>query len=280
MKFSYKRDKRHTKNISWVATRVISVFCNQHKDVYDHLTWYIASYMLRRLAKVCRRLESIMICKMAVRFFWSSSFYHFNSFSLACSLHVYRTINIYSVAIRSTFLLRWKNLRQYNSYAESRIDPISRRLFKRNFNIFFALYFLSCLEWKTVSCRWENKDTVSLFIFHISIIDWLKSVGYRETSYQTVWKQIGAVVDSNVYRKVPKYSDSQNICCNHSKIWTMWLYLRVMSPKYADGMANSADPDQTALVWCGSALFAQAYLSENLGSLRYFCFLCICSWQN
>ena len=37
-------------------------------------------------------------------------------------------------------------------------------------------------------------------------------------------------------------------------------------------MANSVDPDQTAplgVVWSGSALFAQVYLSENLGSLRY-----------
>ena len=45
-----------------------------------------------------------------------------------------------------------------------------------------------------------------------------------------------------------------------------------MCPKGADGMANSADPDQTApplgAVWSGSALFAQAYLSENLGSLQ------------
>ena len=43
-----------------------------------------------------------------------------------------------------------------------------------------------------------------------------------------------------------------------------------MSPNHADGMANSVDPDQTApleAVWSGSALFAQAYLSENLGSL-------------
>ena len=74
------------------------------------------------------------------------------------------------------------------------------------------------------------------------------------------------------YRKFPKYSDSQNICWNHSKILTMWLYHRVMSPNDADGMANSVDPDQTAplgAVWSGSALFAQAYLSENLGSLRY-----------
>ena len=45
-----------------------------------------------------------------------------------------------------------------------------------------------------------------------------------------------------------------------------------MNPNDADGMANSVDPDQTAplgAVWPGSALFAQAYLSENLGSLRY-----------
>ena len=39
-----------------------------------------------------------------------------------------------------------------------------------------------------------------------------------------------------------------------------------MSPKDADRMANSVDPDQTAPQ--GSTLFAQAYLSENLGSLR------------
>ena len=63
------------------------------------------------------------------------------------------------------------------------------------------------------------------------------------------------------YRKFPKYSDTQKICCNHSKIWTMWLYHRVMSPNDADGMANSVDPDQTAplgAVCYGSALFAQA----------------------
>ena len=39
-----------------------------------------------------------------------------------------------------------------------------------------------------------------------------------------------------------------------------------MSPNDADGMANSVDPDQTALgaVWSGSALFAQAYLVRKL----------------
>ena len=41
-------------------------------------------------------------------------------------------------------------------------------------------------------------------------------------------------------------------------------------------MTNSVDPDQTAplgAVWSGSALFAEAYLSENLGSLRYTLFV-------
>ena len=45
-----------------------------------------------------------------------------------------------------------------------------------------------------------------------------------------------------------------------------------MHPKDAAIIANSVDPDQTAplgAVWSGSALFAQTYLSENLGSLRY-----------
>ena len=76
-------------------------------------------------------------------------------------------------------------------------------------------------------------------------------------------------INHNIYRKFPKYSDTQIICCNHFKIWTMWLYHGVMSPNDADGMANSVDPGQTAplgAICSGSALFAQAYLSENLGS--------------
>ena len=48
-----------------------------------------------------------------------------------------------------------------------------------------------------------------------------------------------------------------------------------MSPNDADGMENSVDFDQTAplgAVSSGSALFALAYRSENLGSLRYYIF--------
>ena len=76
------------------------------------------------------------------------------------------------------------------------------------------------------------------------------------------------VVNNWKHRKFPKYSDTQKIRCDHSKIWTMWLYHRVMSTNDADGMANSVDTDQTlGAVWSGSALFSQAYLSKNLGSL-------------
>ena len=51
----------------------------------------------------------------------------------------------------------------------------------------------------------------------------------------------------------------------------MRLYHRVVFLKDSDGIANSVDPDQTPLGadWSGSALFAKAYLSENLGTLRY-----------
>ena len=86
------------------------------------------------------------------------------------------------------------------------------------------------------------------------------------------WPYLESPEFKQSYRNDPKFSDTQKICCNHSKVWTVWLYHRVMSPNDADGMANSVDPDQTAplgAVWSGSALFAQAYLSENLGSLQY-----------
>ena len=46
------------------------------------------------------------------------------------------------------------------------------------------------------------------------------------------------------YRKNPKNLDTRKNCCNHSKIWTKWLYHGLMCPNGADGMANSVDPDQ------------------------------------
>ena len=109
--------------------------------------------------------------------------------------------------------------------------------------------------------------------FHqIKLVDQpiLSSSSHQNNLRKFLWFHLHELIS---YRKFPKYSDTQKICCDYSKIWTMWLYHRVNSPNDADGMANSVDPDQTAplgAVWSGSALFAQAYLSENLGSLRYF----------
>ena len=111
---------------------------------------------------------------------------------------------------------------------------------------------------------------------------WLCFISWSVSWKNVIMSKYDAMLDlinlgHSVYRKFPKYSDTQKNCCNHSKIWTMWLYHRVMSPNDADGMANSVDPDQTAplgAVWSGSALFAQTCLSENLGKLRYI------SWSN
>ena len=104
-------------------------------------------------------------------------------------------------------------------------------------------------------------DVLSLFLNIIDQFSIQKVLANKSITYYV----------PTIYCKFPKYSDTQKICFNHSKIWIMWLYHRVMSPNDANGMANSVDPDQTAplaAVWSGSALFAQAYLSENLASLR------------
>ena len=71
------------------------------------------------------------------------------------------------------------------------------------------------------------------------------------------------------YCKILKYLTTQTIAVIILK-FECGSYHRVTSPKDADGMANSVDPDQTAhlrAVWSGSTVFAQAYLSKNLGSL-------------
>ena len=46
-----------------------------------------------------------------------------------------------------------------------------------------------------------------------------------------------------------------------------------MCRKDIDGIANSVDPDRTAplgAVRSGSTLFAQTFLSENLGTIQYY----------
>ena len=76
-----------------------------------------------------------------------------------------------------------------------------------------------------------------------------------------------------VYRKTPKFLDTQEIAVIILKFEWCGFNHRAVHPKDAGGIANSVDPDQTAslgAVWSGSALFAQTYLSENSGSLRLF----------
>ena len=53
-----------------------------------------------------------------------------------------------------------------------------------------------------------------------------------------------------------------------SAVTTLKFEQGAMSLKEADGLANSVDPDQTARRF-RCALFAETYLSENLGSLQY-----------
>ena len=69
-----------------------------------------------------------------------------------------------------------------------------------------------------------------------------------------------------IYSKVPKFSDAQKIGCNLPKNQTKGPNLRVFHQKDVNGIANSEDPeDPLGAVRSGSALFAQTYLSENLG---------------
>ena len=48
------------------------------------------------------------------------------------------------------------------------------------------------------------------------------------------------------YRKVPKFWDARNVCCNLPKIQTKRPNLKIFCQNGADGIANSEDPDQTA----------------------------------
>ena len=71
-----------------------------------------------------------------------------------------------------------------------------------------------------------------------------------------------------LYRKVSKFWVARNLCCKHSKNQTKRFNHGLIPLDDKNGIANSEDPDQTAplgAVWSGSALFAQTYLSENLG---------------
>ena len=61
----------------------------------------------------------------------------------------------------------------------------------------------------------------------------------RRVSFVTHWLLLG------YYPKVPKFDEARNLCCNLSKI-QRGRNLKVFCQNDANGMANSADPDQTA----------------------------------
>ena len=48
------------------------------------------------------------------------------------------------------------------------------------------------------------------------------------------------------YRKFPKFLDARKIFCNLPKIQIKRPKLRLFYQNYANGIANSEDPDQTA----------------------------------
>ena len=49
-----------------------------------------------------------------------------------------------------------------------------------------------------------------------------------------------------LYRKVPKFSDARKLCSNLPKIQTKRPKLMVLYQNDTNGIAKSADPDQTA----------------------------------
>ena len=72
--------------------------------------------------------------------------------------------------------------------------------------------------------------------------------------------------------KFLNFQTQENFALIILKLEKRRFYHRVIDPKDADSIANSEDPVQTAplgAVRSGSALFAQTYLSENIGSLRH-----------
>ena len=115
--------------------------------------------------------------------------------------------------------------------------------------IFFVLFCWFRYFWWFFYDLW-NPGSPQVYLYIIAL-QFEKTAGLKDTigKYHVLMGKKFALVIfylMTVYRKFPKYSDTQKDCFNHSKIWTMWLYHRVRSPNGADGMANSADPDQTA----------------------------------
>ena len=64
---------------------------------------------------------------------------------------------------------------------------------------------------------WESSERVMCFpvVGTISVTE--------GRSLRLHHNQTSTCILEKIYRNFPKYSDTQKTCCNHSKIWTMWL---------------------------------------------------------
>ena len=90
---------------------------------------------------------------------------------------------------------------------------------------------------------------VMFFFFLLSL--WSPRLGKRELVY--------------MFRKIPKYSDTQKFAIITLK-FEQDGFTKEYAPKRCSRNCKQYRPWSGA-VWSGSALFAQTYLSENLGSL-------------
>ena len=114
--------------------------------------------------------------------------------------------------------------------------------------------------WESSLCtQWVAKDPGFLHADSEDWSDWVDAQAHLRLRWAHHF--VGFVM-----RRL-KYSDALKNCWTYPKIWStsFFSFHRVMCPKDADGKANSIDPDPTAVgvVWSGSALLAQTYLSEN-----------------
>ena len=117
--------------------------------------------------------------------------------------------------------------------------PTSNQIVERN-----GLFWHHLVMWcHMAQCNYWNVNYITYQWFTIGLFIFSKCTKNVNIWEYHIWSKY---LKNYMYCKFPKHSDTQNICCNHCKISTKWLYHRVMSPNDADGMANSVDPDQTA----------------------------------
>ena len=86
------------------------------------------------------------------------------------------------------------------------------------------IFLISCQSNWLTWCMW-------ILEWYLSTLD--ITLTFTDFSKFHILRAVAACKGSNGisnYRNDPKFSDTQKMCCNHSKVWTMWLYHRVMSP--------------------------------------------------